>query len=155
WERVSSTDRFLYTHRSGKWATFYSEAALAVQLRFFDAYLRGHDVAPPPRVRLEVRESADTVADVRAEDTWPLRRTEWTPLYLTTSGLDTTPPSATGHLTFNTRTRGACWEWTFATDTELTGPMALRLWAEAHDADDIDLFAGVEKWRGHRYVPFE
>jgi len=33
--------------------------------------------------------------------------------------------------------------------------MALRLWVEAHAADDIDLFAGVEKWRGRSYVPFE
>jgi uncharacterized protein len=33
--------------------------------------------------------------------------------------------------------------------------MALRLWVEVTGADDVDLFAGVEKWRGHRYVPFE
>jgi putative CocE/NonD family hydrolase len=33
--------------------------------------------------------------------------------------------------------------------------MALRLWVQAHRADDIDLFAGVEKWRGRSYVPFE
>ena len=33
--------------------------------------------------------------------------------------------------------------------------MALRLWAEAHGADDVDLFAAVEKWRGRTYVPFE
>jgi uncharacterized protein len=33
--------------------------------------------------------------------------------------------------------------------------MALRLFVEAHDADDIDLFVGVEKWHGQRYVPFE
>ena len=53
------------------------------------------------------------------------------------------------------RSRGACWEWTVPDDTELTGPMALRLWVEAHGSDDIDLFAGVEKWRGRTYVPFE
>jgi predicted acyl esterase len=33
--------------------------------------------------------------------------------------------------------------------------MALRLWVEAHGPDDIDLFVGVEKWRGRNYVPFE
>jgi putative CocE/NonD family hydrolase len=37
----------------------------------------------------------------------------------------------------------------------MTGPMALRLWVEAHGADDIDLYAGVEKWRGRTYIPFE
>jgi putative CocE/NonD family hydrolase len=33
--------------------------------------------------------------------------------------------------------------------------MALRLWLEASGTDDVCLFAGVEKWRGGRYVPFE
>jgi predicted acyl esterase len=51
--------------------------------------------------------------------------------------------------------RGACWEWTIPADTEITGPMALRLWVETHRADDVDLFVGVEKWRGRSYIPFE
>jgi len=155
WERISSTGRFLYTHRSGKWATFYSPEARAAQLRFFDRYLRGHDVPAPPRVRLEVRESRDVITSVREEDNWPLDRTEWRPLYLTAAGLATASPSAAGHITFGMRSRGACWEWTATTDTEITGPMALRLWVEARGADDIDLFAGVEKWRGPTYIPFE
>jgi predicted acyl esterase len=154
-ERVSSDDRFLYTHRGGKWATFYSPEARATQRAFFDRYLRGHNVPAPPRIRLEVRESRDVIAGVRAEECWPLERTEWRPLYLTAAGLAAEPPSAAGHLSFGTRSRGACWEWTAPADTELTGPMALRLWVEAHGADDIDLFAGVEKWRGDTYVPFE
>jgi uncharacterized protein len=155
WEGVSSTSRFLFTHRGGKWATFYSAGALAAQRRFFDRYLRGCDVPAPPRVRLEVRERRDVIASVREEDSWPLARTEWKPLYLTAGGLATAPPSAAGQLTFATRSRGACWEWTATADTELTGPMALRLWVEAHDTDDLDLFAGVEKWSGHTYIPFE
>lgn len=40
-------------------------------------------------------------------------------------------------------------------DTELTGPMAVRLWVSVEGADDIDLVVGVEKWRGRRYVGFE
>jgi predicted acyl esterase len=155
WEGISSADRFLYTHRGGKWAVFYSPEARAAQLRFFDRYLRGDDVPAPPRVRLEVRESRDVIARVREEENWTLDRTEWRPLYLTAAGLATAPSSADGQITFDMRSRGACWDWTIAADTEITGPMALRLWVEAHDADDIDLFVGVEKWRGHTYIPFE
>jgi len=155
WEGIASTDRFLYTHRAGKWATFYSAEARAAQLRFFDRYLRGHDVPAPPRVRLEVRESRDVITSVREEDSWPLDHTEWRPLYLTAVGLAAAPPAAAGRITFAMRSQGACWEWTAPADTEITGPMALRLWVEAHGADDIDLFAGVEKWRGHTYIPFE
>jgi putative CocE/NonD family hydrolase len=156
WEDISSTDRFLYTHRGGKWATFYSPEARAVQLRFFDRYLRNlPDVPAPPRVRLEVRESRDVIAGVREESTWPLDRTEWRSLYLTTSGLAPSPPSAPGDITFDMRSGGACWEWAATAETEMTGPMALRLWVEAHDADDVYLFAGVEKWSAGKYVPFE
>jgi len=155
WEHISGTEKFLYTHRGGKWATFYSPEARAAQLRFFDRYLRGRDVPAPPRVRLEVRESRDVITSVRGEDSWPLERTQWRPLYLTGAGLATAPPSAAGQITFGTRSQGARWEWTIAADTEITGPMALRLWVEAHGADDVDLFAGVEKWRGDTYVPFE
>ena len=155
WEGIASTDRFLYTHRGGKWATFYSAEACAAQLRFFDRYLRGHNVPAPPRVRLEVRESRDVITSVREEDSWPLDRTEWRPLYLTASGLTAAPPAAAGRITFAMRSQGACWEWTAPADTEITGPMALRLWVEARGADDVDLFAGVEKWRGHTYIPFE
>jgi predicted acyl esterase len=155
WEHVSAAGRFLYTHRGGKWATFYSPQAREAQLQFFDRYLRGHDVPPPPPVRLEVRESRDVIACVREEASWPLDRTAWTPLYLTDAGLASSPPSADGRITFGTRSQGACWEWTATEDTEITGPMALRLWVEADGSDDIDLFAGVEKWRGRTYVPFE
>jgi uncharacterized protein len=155
WERIASTDRFLYTHRGGKWATFYSPEARAVQLRFFDRYLRGHDVPAPPRVRLEVRESRDVIASVREEDSWPLDRTEWRPLYLTGAGLATAPASMEGQVTFDMRSRGAHWEWTTTADTEITGPMAVRLWVQGHDTDDVNLFVGVEKWRAHTYIPFE
>ena len=155
WEGVSSPDRFLYTHRGGKWATFYAAEARAAQLRFFDRYLRGREVPAPPRVRLEIRESRDVVASVREEGGWPLARTAWTPLYLTAGGLAAGPPRGAGRARFDLRSQGVCWDWPIETDTELSGPMALRLWVEAGDADDIDLFAGVEKWRGRRYVPFE
>jgi uncharacterized protein len=155
WENVSSTEKFLYTHRGGKWATFYSAEARAAQLRFFDRYLRGQPVPALPRIRLEVRQSRDVITSVREEDSWPLERTEWRPLYLTGTGLIATPPSAAGQITFGTRTLGACFEWTIPADTEITGPMALRLWVEADGTGDIDLFAGVEKWHGRTYIPFE
>ena len=78
--RAGSTHARLYTHRGGKWATFYSEAALAEQLKFFRDVLDG---APGSRsVRLEVREDRDTITAVREEAEWPLARTRWRPIYL-------------------------------------------------------------------------
>jgi predicted acyl esterase len=154
--QVSSTDKFAYTHRSGKWSTFYSDPARTVQLNFFDRYLRGTDTPPPPRVRLEVREDQHRVTAIRDEAEWPLARTEWTPLYLTRPGrLAMAGPDQPGSITFATRSNAAAFDYTIPTDMELTGPMALHLWVESPDRDDLDLTVGVEKWQGGKYIGFD
>ncbi len=155
-EKVSSTDRFIYTHRGGKWATFYSDDALQAQLGFFDRYLNGHDVPKPPAVRLEIRERRDVITEIRTEQEWPLRRTDWRDLYLADNGLLlTTPPTVDGSVTFRTRRRAAAFSLPVAEDLELTGPMSLSLWVSVDGADDVGLFVGVEKWIGAQWVPFE
>ncbi len=154
-EQISSPDRHLHTHRGGKWATFYSAAALQAQLAFFDRHLRGATEAPMPRVRLEVREDRDRVVEVRAENSWPLESTQWTALHLGSAGLGSTPAEQHGSTTFHTRWNGTSFGWTLPEDTEITGPMALRLFVEVHHGDDVNLFVGVEKWRGGEFVPFE
>ncbi len=154
-EQISSAERHLYTHRSGKWATFYSDEARAAQLQFFDRHLRGSDVRPLPRVRLEVRDSRDHIVEVRDEFGWPLDRTEWTPRYLSASGLIPDAPSTDGSISFTMRRGGARFGWTVPEDIELTGPMALRLFVSVDGADDVDLIVGVEKWRGNEFVGFE
>ena len=151
---AGSTHARLYTHRSGKWATFYSEPARAEQLAFLRAALNGQGGSRS--VRLEVREDRDTLTEVREESEWPLARTRWRRLYVAGPGtLSTEPPSAPGAVTFKTRSRAAAFTWIVRDDTELTGPMAVRLWLDLHGCDDANLFVGVEKWRDGRYVPFE
>jgi predicted acyl esterase len=154
-ERISSPERHLYTHRGGKWATFYSASALDTQLAFLDRHLRGGTSAPQPRVRLEVREDRDHVVEVREEASWPLESTRWTALHLSDAGLLPGAPDQVGSITFDTRSGGARFGWTLDADTEITGPMAVRLFVDVQGSDDVDLFVGVEKWRGRRYVPFE
>ncbi|ORW51807.1 hydrolase [Mycobacterium paraense] len=152
--RAGSTHARLYTHRGGKWTTFYSEAALAEQLDFFRGVLDGADGSRS--VRLEVREDRDTIAAVRAEADWPLPRTRWRPLYLGDAGtLAPDRPAETGRIAFQTRSRAASFTWTLPADIELTGPMAARLWVSLDGCDDANLFVGVEKWRAGRFVAFE
>jgi predicted acyl esterase len=152
--RGGSTHARLYTHKGGKWATFYSEAALAEQLKFFRGVLDG---APDSRsVRLEVREDRDTITAVREEAEWPLARTRWQPLYLGAAGALAAQQSATdGYVTFETLSSAAAFSWTMPADIELTGPMVARLWVELGSCDDANLFVGVEKWRDGRFVEFE
>jgi putative CocE/NonD family hydrolase len=152
--RGGSTHARLYTHRGGKWSTFYSERALAEQLAFVRAGLDGASGARS--VRLEVREDRNTVSAVREEAEWPLSRTRWRKLYLAGPGtLGADPPPSPGRVSFKTRSRAAAFNWTVPDDIELTGPMAARLWLELRGCDDANLFLGVEKWRDGRFVPFE
>jgi predicted acyl esterase len=154
-EHISSRDRHLYTHRGGKWATFYSASALQVQLAFCDRHLRGAAETTIPRIRLEVREDRDRIVEVRAENSWPLESTQWTALHLSNAGLAGARADREGSITFRTRRGGASFGWTVSEDTEITGPMSLRLFVEVHRGDDVNLFVGVEKWRGREFVPFE
>jgi predicted acyl esterase len=155
-ESAGSSECSAYSHRGGKWAVFYGDDAQRAQTAFFDRHLRGLVAPPPPRVRLEVRESRETVVAVRDEHEWPLARTRWTPLHLGDDGtLNTSVPGAAGTAGFQLRRQGIAFSHRFDRDTELTGPMSLRLRISLDGADDANLFVGVEKWRGGQYVPFE
>ncbi|HEX2858536.1 MAG TPA: CocE/NonD family hydrolase [Propionibacteriaceae bacterium] len=154
--RVASPERHAYTHRGPKWAVFYGEQARAAQLAFFDRHLKERaDVAPLPRVRLEVRDRRDRVVEVRDEDDWPLARTRWTRLYLGGHGNLLDAPTGDCTTSFELRRNAALFDYRFGKDTELTGPMSLRLHVSCVGTDDPRLFVGVEKWSGGRYVPFE
>jgi predicted acyl esterase len=156
-ERVGSKQRWLYTHRSGKWCTYYSAGALAAQERFFDHFLKGvdngMDVQPP--VRLEVREDRDTIHSVRHEESWPPPGVRWTELFLGADGRLGEGTPTGGEVEFAAVRGRAAWTWRVPHDLELTGPMALRLRVSVDGAADANLFAGVEKWRGGHFVPFE
>ena len=119
-------------------------------------------MAEVPPVRLEVREDRDTVREVRAEGAWPLARTRWTDLHLGADGRLTAAPAASeaapgtaGAVAFDLRSGRAAFVWDVPEDTEITGPMALRLFVELRGAEDAFLFVGVQKLRAGRVVPFE
>ena len=153
-QRVNSIERHAYAHRGPKWSTFYSEPARQVQLAFFDRHLRQRDVAALPPMRLEVRDRADHVVEVRDEQEWPLARTDWRHLYLGADATMSEHPTSDGQVTFDLRRNAAAFEYRFQQDTELSGPMTLRARVAVTGTDDPRLFVGVEKWSHGRPVPF-
>jgi predicted acyl esterase len=155
-QKVSSTERHAYAHRGPKWATFYGEEARQHQLAFFDKHLRQEDVAALPVMRLEVRDRLDHIVEVRDEQAWPIARTDWRQLHLAASGaLSDTEPTTSGSVTFDLKRNTAAFEYRFEEDTELSGPMTLRLQVTTKGAADPRLFVGVEKWSHGSPVPFE
>ncbi|RDH74451.1 CocE/NonD family hydrolase [Mycolicibacterium moriokaense] len=154
-QETGSAERHAYAHRGPKWATFYGEDALRAQLAFFDRHLRLRDVAPLPPVRLEIRDRADHVVEVRDEQEWPLARTRWQQLYLRADGgLGERPDGTTGNVTFDLKSEAAAFDYRFAEDTELSGPMTVRLQVAVTGADDPRLFVGIEKRSHGAPVPF-
>ena len=153
-QQAGSTERHAYAHRGPKWATFYGDEARATQLAFFDRHLRERDVPSLPPMRLEIRDRADHVLEVRDEQEWPLARTNWRRLYLDAGGTLNEHPGDAGQVSFDLRRDAAAFTYHFEQDTEISGPMTLRLQVAIAGTDDPRLFVGVEKWSDGKPVPF-
>jgi len=148
--RISSPQKWLLGHGQKKWAHFYKPESRELARAFFDQFLKGEDrgVTQWPRVQIEVRESAH-VHPLRAEQEWPLARTCYEPLWLDAARgtLEPAPVETAASVAYDPLDEAgeARFDHRFATDTELTGYMKLRLWVEAQGADDMDLFVALQK----------
>jgi hypothetical protein len=140
--RAASKEKWLEAHGLEHWTHFYTDYGIALQKRFFARFLKGErgDWDRQPRVLLQVRHVDKFVE--RAEGEWPLARTQWTKLYLhpanQTLGRDV--PSGSAKIEYEALGDGV----TFLSpgmeeDTEITGPLAARLWVSS-STTDADLF---------------
>lgn len=148
YKRIGSGQKWLEVHGAKKWGHYYDPASVARLRQFFDHFLKGSDdeVLGWPKVRLEVRERAG-VGHWRGEAEWPLARTAYQPLFLDLAArrLADAAPSESAEVTYDTKTGEVYYDYTFAEDTEITGHIKLRLWIEAVDCEDADLFVGIKK----------
>ncbi|MCX5852852.1 MAG: CocE/NonD family hydrolase [Deltaproteobacteria bacterium] len=156
--KAKSKYKWVYTHRTGKWVSYYSPEVQQLTKEFMDCFLKGDtangflDRAP---VRLEVRSNRDTIYAIRHEKEWPLARTDYQRLYLSAEPqkLTSEQPSSEQIVEYPAHKGKITFRHTFSHDTELTGYMKLRLWVEAradrsceeNPPDDMDLFLAVNK----------
>lgn len=147
-KRIASREKWLEVHGQKKWEYQFRPENVDRLRVFFDHYLKGLDsgLAEWPPVRIEVRDRANE-GSWRAESEWPLARTSYERLYLNadTLTLDTAAVAAEGFVEYDSASSRITVTHTFDAETELTGHMKLRLWVEAPDADDLDLFVSVDK----------
>jgi predicted acyl esterase len=80
----------------------------------------------------------------RAEQEWPLARTRWTRLYLNSDSnrLKTEPVASEGTVVYDGLGDGADFSFTVDKETEITGPMAAKLFVSS-TTPDADLFLVV------------
>ena len=140
-QKANSKHKWLYTHRTGKWVSYYFDEVQNLTRDFMDCFLKdgtSQDFLQTPKVRLEVRRGRDEIHEVRFEHDWPIARTDYVRYYLDGSSLSLqSSPSATGkEVEYSGKGGSVEFLHRFSQDTEITGYMKLRLWVEAR-ADPV------------------
>ena len=139
---AASHKKWLEVHGLEHWTEFYTDYGLTLQKRFFDHFLKEEDSgwSEQPPIQLQIRTIDGYIQ--RAENEWPLARTQWTRYYLESEGMSLSrrPVHSSGATSFEALGAGL----TFATpplehETEITGPVAARLHVSS-STRDADLF---------------
>ncbi len=148
--KVRSTKKWLRAHRDFEWPDAYANENLADLERFFARYLKlernGFELTP--RVRIEVQDVHDHLfMKNRAEDAFPLKRTEYRKLYLDAADMSmkAEPVPAGASAKYDSESGELTFDYRFEEDTELTGYMKLRLYVAAESYDDMDMFINIQK----------
>jgi predicted acyl esterase len=144
--RAGSKQKWLEVHGDTHFTHFYSNYGEALQKRFFGHFLKGEDTGwnQRPRVSLNIRHPGETFV-LRAENEWPLARTNWTKYYLQPDslGLATQVPKVETSLDYDTTGDGFTFRTPPLTESmEITGPVAAKLWVSSETAD-ADLFLAL------------
>jgi len=156
-EKAKSKHKWVYTHRTGKWVSYYSEEVQKLTKDFMDCFLKGDTSSgflETPPVRLEVRSKIDKIHEVRHENEWPIARTQYTKLFLSEEQnmLSTEKSEKNSEVVYPAKKGKALFSFKFSEDTELSGYMKLRVWGEARSGkkggttpDDMVLFLAINK----------
>ena len=140
---AGSQQKWLEVHGDTHFSHFYTNYGEGLQRRFFGHFLKGEDTGweKQPRVSLNIRRPGE-VFTLRAENEWPLARTQWTKFHLHPEdrSLREETPKQAATLSYETTGDGL----TFLTppmtqEVEITGPVAARLIVSS-DTSDADLF---------------
>jgi len=149
--RAASKDKWLEAHGIEHWTHFYTDYGREQQRRFFDYFLHGKDTgwSKQPKVLLQVRHPGEKFVP-RAEGEWPLKRTKWTKYYLDprSKALTTKKPSSRAQIKFAAMGDGLTFLTPpLETETEITGPSALKLFASS-TTKDADFFIVLRVFTG-------
>jgi predicted acyl esterase len=164
-EKAKSNHKWVYTHRTGKWVSYYSQEVQKLTKDFMDCFLKddtSNTFLDTPPVRLEIRSSRKKIHEVRHEDEWPIARTQYTKLYLNEQILSPEAPVKQMEEEYPAKQGKTLFNFKFAKDTELSGYMMLRVWVEARPEkpgelypDDMAIFIAVNKLdRDGNMIPF-
>lgn len=151
WRRLGSKDKWLRIHNSQEWPDYYDEANREDLRRFFDHFLKGKDNGweTTPRVRYALLDLQGGDQINLPADNFPPQGVASTKFYLDgrSRTLSTNAPAEEATTVYDAETSPglASFVVRFDEETTLVGYPRVRLWVEAEDADDMDLFVFVQK----------
>lgn len=151
WRRIGSKQKWLRIHNSQEWPDYYDEANREDLRRFFDHFLKGEDNGwertPHVRYSLLDLEGGDQV-NLAAEQ-FPPPAVTYTKYYLDGAArtLGAEPPAEASTAAYDAQANPNFVSFLvrFGEETTMVGYPKARLWVEAKDADDMDLFVFVQK----------
>jgi uncharacterized protein len=150
--KAGSKQKWLEVHGDTHFTHFYSNYGMALQRRFFGHFLKGEDTGwdKQPPVSLNVRHPHEKFV-LRAENEWPLKRTQWTKYYLRPEGMALLPETSDASTTlgYDTTSSGLTFLTPMRRESfEVTGPVAAKLWVSSETAD-ADLFLALRLYDPH------
>lgn len=158
--RAGTPQKWLYTHRGGKWCTFYSPEALATQHQFFEEFLADVDTGwlDRPAVRLAIHE--DRIEhEVVFVDAIPPPQTQLRPVSLHDGIAVGGTPTADGRVVLDTAARGrrgmVSIVWRVDEETTLVGSPWVEIPVTLLAGQDAILFAALRLYRDGSEVTFE
>ena len=140
--QASSKQKWLEIHGLEHWTEYYTSYGRNLQKRFYDYFLKGIDNGwdKQPRVVIQVRHLDKFVE--RAENQWPLARTQWTKFYLhaTDKTFGREVGAKAGQASFRALSEQITfWAEPLKSEIEITGPVAAKLFISSSTAD-ADIF---------------
>jgi predicted acyl esterase len=148
---LASGRKWLRLHNTQEWVDIATPENVDDLRLFFDRYLKDEDNGweSTPRVRYAVLDPGGQDDVHRTADTWPPVRPTPTTLYLDAGSGRLTKDQATAESSVSYSATdpaaSATFRYTAEQETELLGPLNVRLWIETSEGDDLDLFAAVYK----------
>ena len=164
-ERISSKEKWLRVHNTDHNRELFAEESCQDLLKFFDRYLKDMDNGweDTPKVRMTVLDFTGEDIVHRPEADYPLPQQQVKTLYLDaqTGTMGETLPEqeaqcgyscgedrpyytdAMKELQEDDGTGKVKFVYQFQEDTEITGYIKLRVWAEVHGHDEMDLYLRI------------
>lgn len=151
WRRIASENKWLRIHNSQEWPDYYDEANVEDLRRFFDRYLKeiDNDWEDTPRVRYAVHDFQGGDQLHVPADSFPPKEAVSTKLYLDGAARILSPSPAANEVpaTYDVGVSpdAVSFITRFDKETKIVGYPKARLFVEARDADDMDLFVLIQK----------